>query len=728
MQPIHYGGAILRRWWLIAIVGCVGLLLGVMMPSHSANSGTAPIGTWKYQASVTVGAAPTAPGAVNPGVTSSQIEFYASDAQVIAAAAKDAGLTGTPAQLANQVLAFGEGKFVAPGQVELDTFGPTPATAAAFANAMALELGKYIDKLRTLGYTLDLNKAQSQVAALKSEYDLAVISKESPAQIAQINAQLATAQTGLSELQASPPTSSYQLLKPADAGTAQVPASKSTSSGLPASHKFRAVGGLIVGLLLGLGLALLLELLDKRIREPAAAAAAFDLPVVAEIPASASPDGEIEPALAGVTGDVPSPTAEAYRMLRMSVVLEALAGATSEAADSEEVGLDGVILNGHRSNGKAKKGLRHRATLPDRRVVLVVSPGLEGTRSSVVANLAASFAETGQRVVVLSTQDLHSRRPAAGRKRPPMRKVDVADITRRLQPSFVDNVSLLSMSQFASSSGELVTTAPAVVEAALKAVDVVLLEAPALLAYHDAEALSPVADVVVVVAESLATSADEAGKAGDLLRRISAPVLGVVFTNVKLGARDVRRTVGTERLTEVPLPQFEETAPDELAARVDAAFSGVGDPLATPAAQGVPADDGRGRHVAPGTKLDLEPVTDGQGRHAARPGDPVTVGSGPALEPVASDADPTTAGDGVPERQKLEPIGFNGAPLFGRPGTKPADFIHKPMPAAQSGNGHVNEPVLTNSESATEDVRGREPVGAVNNTDDEVSPASLRDH
>ena len=58
---------------------------------------------------------------------------------------------------------------------------------------------------------------------------------------------------------------------------------------------------------------------------------------------------------------------------------------------------------------------------------------------------------------------------------------------------------------------------------------------------HHTEALARLVDVVVVVAEYRYTTVDDARQAAELLRRIGAPVLGVVFTNVRIGTNDLRQ-------------------------------------------------------------------------------------------------------------------------------------------------------------------------------------------
>jgi Mrp family chromosome partitioning ATPase len=168
---------------------------------------------------------------------------------------------------------------------------------------------------------------------------------------------------------------------------------------------------------------------------------------------------------------------------------------------------------------------------------MVVSAGSEPTRPHVAANLAAIYAEAGQRVIVISTGDLDTAvggAPAEGEIRP-------EDVGARLEPSRLEYVSRLTLSPFVANSGQLVNRAPAVLEAARSLCDMVIVEVPPLLAVHHAEALARSVDAVLVVAETKFTTFADARQAGDLLRRIGAPVLGVVLTNVHLHRSDIRQ-------------------------------------------------------------------------------------------------------------------------------------------------------------------------------------------
>ena len=76
------------------------------------------------------------------------------------------------------------------------------------------------------------------------------------------------------------------------------------------------------------------------------------------------------------------------------------------------------------------------------------------------------------------------------------------------------------------------THGPAIITAAREVADAVIIDAPSLLRTHDAIALMPAVDVVLVVAQYAVTRTDEGREAGDMLRRFRAPVLGAVFTNI----------------------------------------------------------------------------------------------------------------------------------------------------------------------------------------------------
>ena len=332
MEPIDYGGVLLRRWWLpvalgfIFAIAAVLLIPGASKPSSSAN---APASSWKWTTTAIVGAPPpTARSLSGLGseLSTEQIVFYAEEPSVIEAAAKAVGIT----QPENELVAGATGPaaksgFV--GQVALLTNGPTAAKSAAFTNAYAKALGEYINGLASSNQQAQLQQVQHTINDLK--WEIAASGSKVPASL---TTQLSSAQADEQAIIASPVTTGYQVLKPASASGATRTGSKSIG-GATSSKKVRLLGGFLIGLLIGAGIVLISALLDKRLRDASRAANNFGFPVVAEIPLPSKMNGECDISALSLPNASDSPVAEAYQMLRMAVILEDLAGELVYDAD-----------------------------------------------------------------------------------------------------------------------------------------------------------------------------------------------------------------------------------------------------------------------------------------------------------------------------------------------------------------------------------------------------------
>jgi len=536
MEPVDFGGALLRRWWLLLVLGLVGLLAGLAAPvSHSGHS--SPL-SWSTTA--VVGASPPggpgSSGALAGGVTTNQISFYARTDQVMLAAAKQAGRTGSLSQLEREItVTVANPKTDPSGTIKISGTGATPDDSAAFTNAFADQLGVYMSSLIAQRNQGQLAAAEQKVTDLESEITaLAKTAKVSTSLENQLNAAVTQEQA----LSAASSTTGYLILQPAHASSATKTGGGGLS-GLGSSRLVRGFAGLLIGLVLAAGIVVVLEMLDKRIRGSARAEETFGYPVVAEIPIPSKENGA---GVVSVFSGASTPTAEAYRMLRMSVLF----GAVELPSRYEDVG------NGRRSRGTSGEvgqttdgvGLAYESSRSAvRQVIMVVSAGTEATRPLVVTNLAATFADGGQRVLVMSTHDLHASNRVSPRGQDPTAPIDPEVLESALRPSPLANVSSVPLIPFVANSGQLALRMPAVLEAARHLADVILVEAPPLLGFHDAEALAPSVDVVLIVGECLATTFDQAKRSGDLLRRIGAPVIGVALTNMRIGSRDIRRSV-----------------------------------------------------------------------------------------------------------------------------------------------------------------------------------------
>ena len=452
------------------------------------------------------------------------------------AAAKQAGRTGSLAQLEREItVTVANPKTDPVGTIKISGTGSTPGDSAAFTNAFADQLGVYMSNLIAQRNQGQLAAAKQKVADLEGEITaLGKTAKVSTSLENQLNAALTQEQA----LSAASSSTGYLILQPAHASSATKTGGGGLD-GLGSSRLVRGLAGLLIGLVLAAGIVVVLEMLDKRIRGSSRAEETFGYPVVAEIPIPSKENGA---GVVSVFSGASTPTAEAYRMLRMSVLF----GAVEPPPRYEDVG------NGRRSRGTSGQETQtgsgggfvsESSRSGVRQVIMVVSAGTEATRPLVVTNLAATFADGGQRVLVMSTHDLHASNRVSPRGQDPTAPIAPEVLESALRPSPLANVSSVPLIPFVANSGQLALRMPAVLEAARHLAEVILVEAPPLLGFHDAEALAPSVDVVLVVGECLATTFDQAKRSGDLLRRIGAPVIGVALTNMRIGSRDIRRSV-----------------------------------------------------------------------------------------------------------------------------------------------------------------------------------------
>jgi polysaccharide biosynthesis transport protein len=289
--------------------------------------------------------------------------------------------------------------------------------------------------------------------------------------------------------------------------------------------------GAVVGLFLGLGIALLREQLDDRAKNRAELERLTRLPVLAELPVdSASAKGHHL-----ATRDAPlGPLAEATRSLRTSLHF---------------LGLDE----------------------PLRRIVVTsASPG-EG-KSLVASNLAVAYAQAGARTVLVSAD---MRRPrieqlfdvppharglsdviadAAGRESPlvspqgpGMGNGAALPFERRLGEALVDtgepNLQLLPAGSIPPNPSELLTSryASEVLAALGEVADVVILDTPPTNPVTDAAVLAAKCDGVVLVAVPGETLRSAAERARETLDAPQVRLLGLVLNKYRaVGRSDYR--------------------------------------------------------------------------------------------------------------------------------------------------------------------------------------------
>jgi len=504
VEPINYAAALRRSWRLLVVLALLFALIAVVLPvGHRTVDKDNPV---RWETTAIVGAPPGSGIVGSNVVTTSQILFYGNSFDVRGAAFEAAKTPGPALKVisamsaSSQTTKSGSGSSTAStspvvkvknatGLVVLSASAATKDESAALTNAYAAALGAKLSAIAAASTTTRTtipDKTQKTTATPASS-------------------------TG------------YLVLIPAYASTAK--STTAASSNLSSSHKVRGLVGLVLGLLVGALIVLVIELTNRRLRSAPRAEAHFSFPVLAEIPQPWPPPGDgVRPGVV-IVSEPTSRAAESYRKLRMSVMFESMAPTGARVGGRQDAYVDDLLPVQFEPY-----------VAPDpasRSVILVVSPGKEETRPQVVANLAAAYGEAGQRVIIATTADLDSGRAGEsdGSFAGP---ISPDDVRSHLQPSSVDNLSMLSLRPFVKNSAQLVVRAAAIFDAARQIADVVLIEAPPFLELHHGEALAHAVDVVLVVGEYGATTFDEADRTGALLRRIGAPVLGVVFTEARV--------------------------------------------------------------------------------------------------------------------------------------------------------------------------------------------------
>ncbi len=246
----------------------------------------------------------------------------------------------------------------------------------------------------------------------------------------------------------------------------------------------RALLGLVVGLILGVVATWLLDAFDRRLRTSKRAEEVFGLPVIVEIPAVASESVSAIPVV-DVIVDPYSQTSEAYRRLHVAILTaptvtwvkrgygyqeelleaatlrprqELLVGAAAPVGTMPgpggAVGTPSEPASGPADQPHLPVTVGSRAlTKPHRSrfSILVTAPSDEPTRSLAVVNLAAVFAEAGDRVLVATTGGMRTNIDGNG-KLPstwegPYSELTASELVANARPSQIPGVSSLALGQ-----------------------------------------------------------------------------------------------------------------------------------------------------------------------------------------------------------------------------------------------------------------------------------------
>lgn len=296
------------------------------------------------------------------------------------------------------------------------------------------------------------------------------------------------------------------------------------ASAAPSSPTARYLIALVLGLLLGIGLALLLERLDTRIRSREEAGDSFELPVLAEVPMIPRSSRDTVVTANGAT----SVEAESFRLLAAEISRGAVGAAGQHAGEGPRPA----------AAPGPPRSRRVRSGRPS--AILVTSGGPSEGKTTVAGNLAGTLAEAGNRVLVLSC-DL--RLPAIHRMFGVPNDVGLVDrlgsradgdaiLEGCVWKTPVPGVRLVPTGEIAHRApGELLSSDDMVdlLTEARQSADIVLIDTSPILTTSDATYLLSIVDAVVVVARAGKTTKAVAARTSEILRRFKAPVAGVVL-------------------------------------------------------------------------------------------------------------------------------------------------------------------------------------------------------
>ena len=264
-----------------------------------------------------------------------------------------------------------------------------------------------------------------------------------------------------------------------------------------------AILAIFLGLILGVGLAFLVEYLDDTLRTREDFEKYYDTSIIGEIPHIAAenlPQNHI------IYYEMPQhPAVEGYRTLRTNLQFLNLEGET--------------------------------------RVILFTSAGPEEGKSTVMVNLGAALSEMGKKVLLVEA-DL--RKPVLDRyfKVSPGKGMSgvlsgTIPLEDAVQPTGYDNLYVMVAGVKPPNPAELVASEAmrTVFEKVKQFADFVLVDSPPVLAASDAMALAPMVDGVILMAGYTRADREGGRRSSELLRKVNARILGLVINNIAPSTR-----------------------------------------------------------------------------------------------------------------------------------------------------------------------------------------------
>lgn len=496
MELIDYISAVRRRWYLpLALTAVAVLAVLLTMPESSPQVRSGEVRYTAVHTLVSDGSGGAA------GANLERTAFLVTVGDIPVRVAERLG-GGEPAELAGQVRVAAEPVL---GTLQISVTDAEPRRAERLADAFAEETIRFFEEQAASSYEAALARASESVereearvreldeqlrrtSESSADYDLVQAQRDSA-----VNAYRAAYEQFQAISIDGPPSAGLETLQDASALAQPV----DTGFQPPESRTGRLAVGVVAAALLGLGLALLVDRLDTRLRSRSDFEAVYGAPVLAEVPL--------------------------LRRARSSALLSA-PGADVGSLEAHRALRTQLLLRMEHRNGSAGSAGQ---------VVLVTSAMAKEGKTTTVANLATIFAEIGRSVLVLGA-DLQHRDIdgvlGVGAPGPGVAEILAGEATLDACIRDTANPSV----RFLSGGGDgaphrgLLDGIGALFAEAARGADVIVVDTAPLLLSSDAAELAVRADHVVVVGRVGRTSRVAATRAGELLSTLTTPA-GVVL-------------------------------------------------------------------------------------------------------------------------------------------------------------------------------------------------------
>ena len=574
MDLLSYFRALRRRWAVILLCAVIGAAVGyasTLLDNEEAKKGR----TYYKATNTLVLDAVQEDGPLRSSFTNlDQIAILATTGDVPNRVAEELGTSETGRELSERVVTTTNSLTTT---LDLTLADPDPDRAVQLADTFAEALIASLDQRDRDRYdeaVADLDSDLTSLQAQANELFARLNTVPPPPDAETIKRQYDATQNNYYAkfgqrqelLTAGPATTSMTVLEPAEAqpidadeyrtrldlgalgqnhlragfteeGQADLIVSSSSSFDSPTA---RTVMGGFLGLLVGVGLALFADRLDRRLRTRDAVEEAYGLPVLAEVP-NLSKKEQSETVLVSYSAPL-SRVAEAFRAVRTSLVFQqhtALGGAAPPPG----------------GNGAGTAPLFEPAP-GDPMVIMVTSAAPREGKTTTSANLAVAFAETDASVLVVNCD---FRRPTIHRR------FGVEDEPRRVQDTRVPGVKIVTnvLPDPHANPSQVVAAQRQVIAAARGRFDVIILDTAPLLTANDAVDVVGSTDLVVLVAQAGLSTSDNAERVVDVLTRVNAPLGGVVLLATADSSNEyyyyyqrgrVQEPRGSDRATPTPSP------------------------------------------------------------------------------------------------------------------------------------------------------------------------------